>query len=582
MHSKTPWRSGALRKVVFMLVPLVVLLLGGEVLLRLAGYEVPPPDREVSWCREHSLYQAPFFVPLPLDGHPEAYMAPALAGHPRPFPLHKLEGQRRVFVLGGSAAHGYGFSRNGSFAGRLQPMLAQAYPGWEIQVVNAGSIAWSSQQVLQVGKDVLEHLQPDLLVVYSGNNELLEWWDWRQFLPRSAHHLLVWNLRWSRRLGQSALYAWMRQRVLGLDPHRWGQTGFSDDEALPWGQRARLGGSDRAYARETFRYNIRRLLQEARAVGVPVVLSTVAANWMDPPGEFPFAGEGMDEPSANLRLLDAADKALVAGRPQEAEGLFRRAWRAWPEAITHWRWGDLYRRHGHVQLAREHLRQAIRLDENPHRVLPEVNQAIRELAVDAGVPLLDGEVVVASLSRDGIIGFEEVYDHCHPTLQAHLALAAALAEVVTTRIWPVAAPDFQLRAHELTALLHTRGEDSQRVERWLGVDLERGQADYIRDPEAEIQQRWRRARRRARRSQRAADWNLAGVLAYHGFHADCPRGRSPCLQHALDAFRRALEIQPDLCVARSNLAQLYQDVGWRTEGAEERRRAAVCVGRAPD
>ena len=33
MHSKTPWRSGALRKVVFMLVPLVVLLLAAMILI---------------------------------------------------------------------------------------------------------------------------------------------------------------------------------------------------------------------------------------------------------------------------------------------------------------------------------------------------------------------------------------------------------------------------------------------------------------------------------------------------------------------------------------------------------------------
>jgi len=561
--------GGLGRRLLFSLLPLLVLLAVAELSLRLAGYR-GQPDREVSWCREHAQLQRPFFRAMPLDGQERAYYAPAFAAHPRPFPVKKEEHQRRVFVLGGSAAHGYGFSRNGSFPGRLQELLGPACPGSDVQVINAGTIAASSQQLLMLAKEILTGLEPDLLVVYAGNNELLEWWDWRQYLPPAAHRLFVWNLRLNMRLSRLRSYLWAREALRGAQA--WGQTSYSDDEALPWEQRARMEESDRAYAAESFERNLGRLLDEAEAAGVPVLLVPVATNWMDPPGIFWHAEDGGEVPQEVGELLQRAhdllapleqsqrrDPALAA----QVEELFEQAFAQWPEAITQYRWGELYRGQGLPALARPHLLEAIRLDENPHRAPPYINAITRRLAAERGLPMADGEQVAAGLSRDGIIGWKQVYDHCHPTMQTHWALAGAVAEVVADEVWPAECAGDGVGEGVSTGLvaLEERYGDGQRLGDFMEVHLKRGSGVYAADPETEGRKRWQGARVAAPHFDEAERWNELGLLAYHHFQADCRPERGPCLQEALDAFRQALEADPGFDVARQNLEELLAEVG---------------------
>lgn len=542
--------------------------------MRLARWEAWP-DREVSWCREQSRVEPPFFPTASLDGDEDAVHIPAFPGHPRPFPLRKSRDERRVFTIGSSAAHGYGFSRNGSFSGHLERILAETHPRWDVQVINAGAIAWSSQQHLQVAKDAIRWHQPDLLLVYAGNNELLEWWDWRQFLPARTCRLFLWTLRADRSLGTLRSWLWFRRVVLQADLHAWGQTRYTDDDALPWNQRARLDDSARRWAVESWRYNIGRVLDEAALAGIPVVLSTVAANHADPPGQFPFGG---DEPPRVQDLLDLADQDLAAGNPSAAEDRFEEAWDLWPEAITHWRWGDLFRRWKHPDRALPHLREAIRRDENPHRVLPEVNDAIRAMARARHVPLVDAEATLAATSADGIVGFEQVYDHCHPTLQSHAVLARAFAERIFADVWPAETPiDLDGWLRETQADLDARTVDRDRIESWLGVRLERGTTDYLRDPEAQGQDLWRTTRDKARYLEHdAGAWNRAGVVAWHSIHADAWRDRASSVQEALDALRKAVALDPGLCDAHANLGRALSEVGRLEDALPELEAALAC------
>ena len=86
----------------------------------------------------------------------------------------KPAGMLRVVTVGGSATAGLGYSPNVTFARHLERMLRQAYPERAFDVMNLGIVALSSRQVKQIVADVCERLDPDVLVVYSGNNEFLE------------------------------------------------------------------------------------------------------------------------------------------------------------------------------------------------------------------------------------------------------------------------------------------------------------------------------------------------------------------------------------------------------------------------
>ncbi len=568
------------KRAVYSLLPLALVLITAEGLLRVTGYR-GHPDREVSWCAEHQGHELAPFVDMPLDRETRAYVATALAAQPRPFPVRKRGHERRIFVLGGSAAHGYGFSRNGSFAGRMEQLSTEMFPGLDVQVINMGVVAASSQQVLQLAKRILVDQQPDALVVYSGNNELLELWDWRQYLTPSQHRTYVAGLRWNLRLSDLRTFLWLRERLRGGDLPSWGRTGYTRDQMLPWSERAPLTDRDRAYARETFRHNIGRLVELARADGVPVVLSSVTASWAIKPGRFDLPG--YEEPEELPALLERIEETLRDGQGSaglaEAEGLCAEAFDLWPVAHTHWHCGDLMRHAGHGEAALDHFMEAVRLDENPNRVPPYINDEIRELARLPGVTFVDGEAEVAAMTSDGIPGFEEVFDHCHPSLGAHWVLGAAMTEALAD-LWPgdvdPAAPDPRVVAARRVAALEDPRFDPDRVETYLGMSWVDGAWRYGGNPESAGLLRWSEARgETARRPGDPDAWNHQGVVAFHYHRADCGSERA-CLQHAVDAFRKALSLDPDHCSARSNLGGVLVQTGRTAKGIDHLEEAARC------
>ena len=87
-------------------------------------------------------------------------------------------------------------------------------------MINAGAIAWSSQQILTLVKDVLENYEPDAIVVVSGNNELLEWFDARKYLPPDSLSRWVSSIKRARLLRKSRLYQWLNARI-DDDAGRW-------------------------------------------------------------------------------------------------------------------------------------------------------------------------------------------------------------------------------------------------------------------------------------------------------------------------------------------------------------------------
>ena len=80
----------------------------------------------------------------------------------------------RVLCFGGSATAGLGFSPNVTFPRALEDMLRAALPGRPVEVVNLGIVAFSSAQVRWMVAEACQRYDPDLVVVYCGNNEFLE------------------------------------------------------------------------------------------------------------------------------------------------------------------------------------------------------------------------------------------------------------------------------------------------------------------------------------------------------------------------------------------------------------------------
>ena len=128
-----------------------------------------------------------------------AVLSPAgLATQPHPCTLSaKPAGTVRIFVLGGSAAQGFP-DPSFSFGRILAVMLGQQYPGRQFEVVNAAMPAINSHAALEIARDCAAH-QPDLFLVYMGNNEVIG-----PYGPGTVFQ------RWSPSLGMIRASLWVK------------------------------------------------------------------------------------------------------------------------------------------------------------------------------------------------------------------------------------------------------------------------------------------------------------------------------------------------------------------------------------
>ena len=101
------------------------------------------------------------------------FFPPILAREFEPFifAAEKPADTCRIFVLGSSAAQG---APNNAFRfGRiLEAMLQERFPDLRFEVITAAMAAINSHVVLEIARDCARY-DPDLFVVYMGNNEVV-------------------------------------------------------------------------------------------------------------------------------------------------------------------------------------------------------------------------------------------------------------------------------------------------------------------------------------------------------------------------------------------------------------------------
>jgi lysophospholipase L1-like esterase len=169
-----------------------------------------------------------------------------------------------VVVFGGSAAAGLGFSPNAAFPRHLERLLRRDVPN--TQVLNLGLVAASSREVRWMVEDVLATTSPDMLVIYSGNNEYLE--------VASARY--AWAL--AGPVGKARLLA-AQSRVFGLWRSLGAQptapVGLPRVSGAEMDAEISLGEGDHQRVLAAYEANLRAIVQQA---SMPVLLATVGTN----------------------------------------------------------------------------------------------------------------------------------------------------------------------------------------------------------------------------------------------------------------------------------------------------------------
>ncbi len=421
-RKKVPW---TVRLSVAVVSPLVFLLLV-ELALSLLGYG----------RSRH------FFVPWSVGGttvylsNPhfcEHFVPPELSRAPEPSVLTpKGPSTVRIFVLGSSAANGdpepaYGFCR------QLELLLNEHAQGKSFEVVNAAVTSMNSFVARRIAQDCAKH-QPDLFIVYMGNNEVVGPYG-PPTLPLGLYKSRAFinakiSLEKDLRLGQLVRNASLNLRRAGQVPKQWaGMESFLqtkvplDDARLP-------------YCYRHFQANLRDIVTAAGRSGAKTLLCTVPTSVA---ACAPFASQHKQGLTSSQKT--EWDRLFEAGRVRESQGDIQGALAEYEKAqAMDDAYADLAFCMGKcllalnkVEEAKSRLSRARDLDALRFRADSTINRIIREEAqalAGQGAGLLDLQASLEQYNRGRPLGDSLLVDHVHLNVRGNFQIAWAAMQAI--------------------------------------------------------------------------------------------------------------------------------------------------------
>lgn len=163
-------RLSATKAIIFSLVPILVLLVSGEVALRIWAYYFRTSYERYSYARGR-LELVPNIQFTTAKGEEFRINSKGFVG--RDFTDVKPEGMYRIFALGDSCTFGDGYWRR-AYPSMLEQLLDSADLGGQFEVINAGIEGYNSEYALARLRSELVAYDPDMLIVYIGWNDLMK------------------------------------------------------------------------------------------------------------------------------------------------------------------------------------------------------------------------------------------------------------------------------------------------------------------------------------------------------------------------------------------------------------------------
>jgi lysophospholipase L1-like esterase len=342
----------------------------------------------------------------------------------------KPENAIRVFVLGGSTTFGLYVESREAFPARIEQALQEAVGDRVVDVVNLGCAGWASPRVANLLDAVLE-LDPDLVIVYSGHNEMLE-----GHLDTLSALDLPNRLR-ARLLSISSLFAWMNhalgswmgprgpdadavaEKVTAL---RAGEIPTYEPRAVPDAERTLPEEGFFRAAAAGYAASIRSMQSAADAAGVPLLFILPIPNLLAPPS-LSAHGAGFERERELRGAMDAAREALRDGRLEPGLRQLDRAVELSPRhAMVHYWRAAALRSAGRLSEARQEYQRALDLDVRTHRITSWLEATMIESVEAAGGRWIDLRPAFRrQLSAERATAL--FVDHLHPTPLGHRRIA---------------------------------------------------------------------------------------------------------------------------------------------------------------
>jgi tetratricopeptide (TPR) repeat protein len=303
-------------------------------------------------------------------------------------------------------------------------MLSARMPERTVEVVNLAIVALSSKGARVLVEDVCDRYRPDLVVIYSGNNEFMEVHAERL----AAVDATFWS-RMADDVRDLNLSRWLVRLVHG-GPHTpslatQGDTSDVRNALRHAIEKIELTDADVAQTVDAYASNLDHMVTAAQDHDVDIALMTVPSNWrwrgledLDDG----WLGELFGAPGTCTQAEWARAIELLDAHVAESAPLARHDW-LFKRAVAHERMGQL-------ESARADYRAALNADPTRRRALDVANERVREIAARRGVPLVDAVEFLAARTENGILGFETFYDNVHLTPRSAVLLAGEVMRVL--------------------------------------------------------------------------------------------------------------------------------------------------------
>lgn len=349
---------------------------------------------------------------------------------PASFAAQKPAGAFRVFALGGSTTQGEPYSTETAFPEWLKLNLQAQSPEANFEVINCGGLSYASYRVLAILQEVLDYA-PDLIVIYTGQNEFLEQRTYENWKPaNSSLEVIAWlsrmrTVRFARSWVASpaareegSTKTELASEVDALLDYSGGLNDYHRDD--PW----------REPIVNHFRWNLEQMIRACQNRRVPLILIRPVTNLIDcPPFKFEIDSKLRADQQAEFaerwdalrtdrdRVHDPMAEVdyLLAIDPQHAGALYLK--------------GRLLADRGDWEVAKRYFVAAKDADVCPLRAITPIVESVTELAHRFDVPLVDAERMFSELSEHEIPGSQWLVDHVHPTIEGHQRIGEGLAEV---------------------------------------------------------------------------------------------------------------------------------------------------------
>ena len=483
--------------------------------------------------------------------------------------VSKSAGTTRIFVFGDSAAQGdpapaFAFSRI------LEVMLRERYPAQKFEVVNTAVTAINSNVILPIAEECAR-LEPDLFVIYMGNNEVIGPYGPATVFTAASRNLTF--MRAAIALKSTRIGQFLDSFVTGSGstkpPDTWG--GMS----MFLGNRIRHDDPRMETVYDHFRLNLRDITSAGVNAGAHVIVCTLGVNLQDCP---PFSSlSRSDLTGAQLMrwksLYDDGIAAESKALPEPAITAYEAANKIDDSyADVHYRLGRCHSALGNDAQALSAFSVARDLDALPFRATSRTIGIMREIGTNREAEKIHLADVARAYEQDsahGLPGETIFHEHVHMNFHGNYVAARTVLEQVERALGVAAPGRIPTESECADSLGHTTWEQLRIATEILGRIKGppfSGQLDYtehlqrlevdlmrLRSSERPAELAAAEAACRAALARQPDDWRLHEVFARFLIE-----GRSDAA-NAADQFRQVLDRVPFDYHAHYNLAVALRD-----------------------